>query len=55
MSAINKRCPLFDQFQLQEKQLSLVSKMKIKFTYKSDKGDFDEYFNDEPLWSEGYK
>ena len=29
--------------------------MKTKFTYKSDKGDFDEYFNDEPLWSEGYK
>lgn len=38
-----------------EEIISLVSKMKTKFTYKRDKGDFDEYFCDEPLWSEGYK
>jgi hypothetical protein len=35
--------------------ISLVSKMKNKFTYKINKGDFDEYFYDVPLWSEGYK
>lgn len=35
--------------------ISLVSKMKNKFTYKINKGDFDEYFYDVPLWTEGYK
>ncbi|MHC0443712.1 hypothetical protein, partial [Flavobacterium sp. 3-210] len=30
---------------------SLVSKMKTKFTYKINKGDFDEYFYDVPLWT----
>ena len=35
--------------------VALVSKMKNKFTYKINKGDFDEYFYDVPLWTEGYK
>nr|WP_315169735.1 hypothetical protein [uncultured Flavobacterium sp.] len=54
--AIDKESKNINVDKLSYKEIiSLVSKMKTKFTYKSDKGDFDEYFNDEPLWSEVYK
>lgn len=35
--------------------LSLVSKIKEKFIYKTVKGGFDDYFYNVPLWTEGYR
>ncbi|PBJ13327.1 hypothetical protein [Flavobacterium sp. ACN6] len=38
-----------------KKILSLVSKIKGKFTFKTEKESFDDYFYDVPLWTEGYR
>lgn len=35
--------------------LVLVSKIKEKFTFKTEKDSFDDYFYDVPLWTEGYR
>ena len=54
--AIDKKSKNINVDKLTYKEIiSLVSKMKNKFTYKVNKGDFDEYFYDVPLWTEGYR
>ena len=54
--AIDKESKNIKVDQLTYKEIILlVSKMKNKFTYKINKGDFDEYFYDVPLWTEGYR
>lgn len=54
--AINKESHNINIDKLSYKEiLQLVSKIKEKFIFKSEKDSFDDYFYNVPLWTEGYR
>ena len=54
--AMNKESKNINVDKLTYKEIILlVKKIKEKFIYKPEKGGFDDYFYDVPLWTEGYR